>query len=81
MGLRELMGWAVGSEGTEVLEFCLMFVFGEAVSDPAGVWTAGRLCLSEQMPFSPLMQVRAQLAASDSACSRRLAVRGRAARC
>ena len=33
MGLRELMGWAVGSEGTEVLEFCLMFVFGEAVSD------------------------------------------------
>ena len=33
MGLRELMGWAVGSEGTEVLEFCLMFVFGEAVSN------------------------------------------------
>lgn len=57
MGLRELMGWAVGSEGTEVLEFCLMFVFGEAVSNPAGVRTAGRLCLSEQMPFSPLTQV------------------------
>ena len=57
VGLRELMHWAVGSEGTKVLEFCLMFVFGEAVSDPAGVWTAGQMHLSEQMPFCPLTQV------------------------
>lgn len=41
VGLGEQMGWAVGSEGTKVLEFCLMFVFGEAVSGPAGVRTAG----------------------------------------
>lgn len=81
VGLRELMGWAVGSEGTKVLEFCLMFVFGEAVSDPAGGWTVGQMRLSEQMPFCPLTQVRAQLAASDSACLRRLAVGGHAARC
>lgn len=81
VGLGEQMGWAVGSEGTKVLEFCLMFVFGEAVSGPAGVRTAGRLRLSKQMPSCPLTPVRAQLAASNSACSRRLAVGGRAARC
>lgn len=37
--------------------------------------------LSEQMPFPPFTEVRSQLTAGDSACSRRLAVGGHAARC